>query len=235
MQSLIGAEHFERISNALYKSSSGLACGTVAGFAISMSALDLLRSATSLYVWPSVAVAGVQLLWYGANFALGRIDEWEFAGLAGRTVAESSVLICATVDGAKLGAAVGTAALPGVGTAVGMVAGIIIGALAGWGTRKLIDYICPSEEQRKRNARMKAMREALAYFHFSPKQCRDPTQFNKKKIQRRFRRYALECHPDTNKGNNQKWLELSTHYGILMAMIENRMFEDKKLMREICK
>ena len=39
-------------------------------------------------------------------------------------------------------------------------------------------------------------------------------------VKRKYRRKALEAHPDRHNGNQEKWLQLSLYYGALRALAE---------------
>ena len=149
----------------------------------------------------------------------------------GRVVTKNACALGGVMAGAKLGAAVGTATCPVWGTAVGILAGILGGFLAGKCATSLYDNMFPNGEEA---ARKQCIRDALQYFHFQQKDLKSSNIFNSRELTRRFKRFAMDAHPDRRNGNPAEWQLLSQHYGLLKGLC-NETNDTKKMVDKAIK
>ena len=73
----------------------------------------------------------------------------------------------------------------------------------------------------------KLILDALKFFHFSREDFENPLIFNEKEVKRRFNQLARMFHPDKCPGNEQKFCELTTHFGILKAYLNPKKGREK--------
>jgi len=221
---LIGEENCRRIQPYL-TASNALGSASVAGMVLLSDLVNnsgglIAVSSTRAAMFGGIGVAVVSVLeigYAGFRWYRGEICGKEFLRLSGKIIIKNGAAFGGIALGAKIGAAVGTAFIPGVGTAVGIVGGAILGFAFGWAASKIYEYFFPNGEQA---ARKKAVEDALEYFHFDKKDIKKKHIFNEKELRRRFRQYALDAHPDRNDGETKKWVILSGHYGTLRGLLE---------------
>ena len=174
----------------------------------------------------------IELIVNGFLWGLNRISWKELAKRTGKSFIRNGAMClglfsvkASAVMGAKIGAAIGTGAGP-VGTAIGAAAGTFIGVLISvalsWYAAKKINqkiderFVFDDETKRKQ-----ALKEALIYFHFTQDAVKDPTKFNAKILNKKFKVFSLDCHPDRQNGDTEAFIRLNTLYGILLALCED--------------
>eukprot|EP01084_Bolivina_argentea_P061250 111938_1 len=163
-----------------------------------------------------VVVSTIEMGIHAIRYYNGDISGKEWCRLVGKTWTKNIAAGIGATGGACIGVAVGTATCPVLGTGVGFVCGLLFGFLMGYGAETVYNEYFPPEKV----AHQQAVDAALEYFHFKKKDIKNGQKFNTNMLKQRFRTYALETHPDRPGGSVQDWLELSSHYGILVGLLD---------------
>jgi len=179
----------------------------------------------------------VEMVWNGYKLGCNEINAKEFSRLTKKSVGKNLISLGANTVGTQIG--VGAAYQFGkmfgnnqyavyAGIGIGLVAGILASSYFGKKFDEWFESQWPSEESEQRQ---KFIDEALKYFHFSMDEVKNPQKFNAIVIQKKYRKYALEAHPDREGGSTLKWQELSAYYGILTGLlhVNQQNKENKKL------
>lgn len=138
-------------------------------------------------------------------------------------IASNGMMVGTTIAGAWLGGKIGLVAgstVGIVGSIIGFIIGLTVGGVATFFLRKYANSKCSNA-----NTGLQYYNDvtlALKGWGFVVKDLDDSNIFNDKEIEKRFRRRALEAHPDRKCGSKEKWNELSAQYGILLALLEKQ-------------
>eukprot|EP01084_Bolivina_argentea_P132016 232965_1 len=198
-------------------------CGTINTMVDSALGSSILHSA----VHASTIGAGIgAIIATGIEWALiwrqyhkKKISKKEAMILGGSALAVNGVSAAAFFGFMSLGAVMGTPLGP-----VGTVIGSIVGAIAcGIITRKCLNKLADEYFKEKHENRTVLQKEAMHFFfgdeHYD---IDDITKFNEKKLKREYHRLCLIYHPDRKNGDYIDWLKLSSYYGILTAICEEK-------------
>eukprot|EP01084_Bolivina_argentea_P218011 370045_1 len=180
---------------------------------------------TKFGVGATIVVSLVEMGVNAYRWKTGQISGLEFFRLGGKTIVRNASAFGGMVGGAKLGAVIGSASCPGLGTACGIVLGALFGALLGKAAEVLYDHYLPDGEEA---GRRQAVREAIQYFHFQREDIDNRSKFNERELKKRFKEFSLLHHPDRSGGSTHEWLVMSTHYGILRGLLEENNDKIKK-------
>ena len=176
----------------------------------------------------------------------GQISAKQWCRLVGRSVARNSANLigtavgaqCGATFGAQIGSSIGTTITPGVGTviggSIGILSGIFVGYLMGKGAEAVYDSVfddIDSEQKQKE----KLLQEALLYFNFQLKDITNERLFNDQRLSKIFKQKALWAHPDRRDGDHSEWHRLSTYYGFLRALLEQKKSDKEMLEKNIKK
>ena len=117
------------------------------------------------------------------------------------------------------------------GVAIGIAGGALIGLLCGFLTRYCLNKAYEKyyfEDKAKLEKKM--VEEALKLF-FDDKDydIDDEKKFNGKILRRTYRRLALIYHPQRPDGDLEEWYKLSSYYGILSGIWEEKTGDSIKI------
>jgi len=189
-----------------------------------------------------VIATSIEMSIHSYRWTTGQISGKQWVRLFGRCICRNSGSLigsavgaqCGAMWGAQIGSSIGTTITPGVGTAIGgtigIFSGIFFGYLMGKGAEAVYDSVfgdVHSEQQQKE----KLLQEALLYFNFQPKDITNEKLFNERALSKIFKQKALRAHPDRRDGDSSEWHRLSTYYGFLKALLEQKT-SDKKMMEK---
>eukprot|EP01084_Bolivina_argentea_P281743 482125_1 len=176
-------------------------------------------------------VSGIEIAIHSKAWYEGKISLKEFGKISFKTLARNGTIAVAVLGGAKCGAAIGTtvgSVVPGAGNAIGFISGvllgIIVGVCAGMGLEELLDKVWPTEltDKEQQEKRLADIHNALIAFNFSKEDIENEKIFNQKEVDKRYKKRALEVHPDRRAGDVRQFHVLSSQYGILKGLLEDQ-------------
>eukprot|EP01084_Bolivina_argentea_P132113 233130_1 len=182
----------------------------------------------------------LEMFIHGYKYGNNEISLREFWRLSGKSLTRNTASAISSALGAQiglftasqLGAEFGNSIFPGFGVIAASGIGLIAGMILSWTMGKIAENqyekMFPSDEEKTRRD---LIHEALTYFHFNEQDIDNPNVFNEKRIKKEYRHAALNAHPDKNDGDDTKWNELSTHYGIVMGLLEQNN-RNKKIVKK---
>eukprot|EP01084_Bolivina_argentea_P311908 539947_1 len=192
-----------------------------------MSANDVIKAGV---IGMGIATC-IEMCILGYRYQKDEISGKEWVRLVGKACARNSVSLVGTavggklgaVTGCKIGAAMGTAINPVFGTVlggtIGVFMGIVSGYLLGKGAETIYENAFPQNEKEEKTKKQ-LVKEALIYFHIQENDINNKNIFNEKLLKKLFHQFALNAHPDRKNGDYTEWYRLSTHYGVLKALVE---------------
>jgi len=174
-------------------------------------------------------VVALEMAVHTGQFAMGRISGSQWMARMGSSIVRNGVTFVAstaiTTGMSKISIMIGAALGGPMGATIGAVSGFLLSMYISYKfstkTGKIIDewfdefFATKTDEQ---TARDKVLKEALNHFHFEEKDIFDADEFNLDILNKRWKRYCLEAHPDRRNGNYEKWNRLSMYYGALEAL-----------------
>eukprot|EP01084_Bolivina_argentea_P191580 329085_1 len=184
-------------------------------------------SMRSLVVSSSILTLGFAeqpIIW--RNWYLCRITAREAVKQSTVALVSGGVTAASFAAWMGMGAAVGLSGGP-VGIVIGgIVAAILFGVVTRYGLNKIMSK---HASKKGNKMRMELQKEALLYYFGDGEyDIDDENKFNVQILHKKYRKLALMHHPDKNGGENTEWLRLSSYYGILKGIVEQKYCENSE-------